>query len=481
MADVTPQQWRDKLLPRLVQRMSYVSAQRRWYDGPHPWPTAPSTTNDLYERFCRLAETNVCGLVVDAPMERLRVDGVRLSADPGADLDAWDRVWQRNQLDAGSVSAHEEALKVGSGYVLVWPAGDAGPQVTIEDALECIVAYEPGSRRVRRAALKAFTDPDAGEQVVTVWTPAEVVTWRRPVAESILAVDSLAWGRPLVDASGWTIDEQASGPHQFRAVPLVELNPRAVEISRSVVTIQQRINKAMFDSLVIGEYQAFRQRYAIGIEVKTDAEGNPVNPLQSGPERVWLLESDDPSTAKIGELAAADLSDHEKRIDGDIHRLAAVTKTPLYYVSGGLVNVSADAIRAAEAGLIAKCRNHQLMFGQSWEEVFRLALIADGQTPPEMIEMVWADPESRSLAERADAALKLRQAGYPFSAVARKMGETQVEIDRLVAEAGARSTEQELGELVQKVYLGVPDVVSASEARALLARAGFPLSVSSGP
>ncbi len=72
-------------------------------------------------------------------------------------------------------------------------------------------------------------------------------------------------------------------------------------------------------------------------------------------------------------------------------------------------NLSADAIRASEGGLHAKVTGHQASLGEGWEEVLRLA----GRMLPEPVDLSpraslqWADRESRSLAERADAAAKL--------------------------------------------------------------------------
>lgn len=410
---------RSDLLERLTSRLPDIQRRRRYYDGTHPQPTAPNQTTELYRRIASLARTNVCGLVVDAVMERLAIDGVR--TDSAADLGLWRDVWAANALDAEAEVAHAEALKVGRSFVLVWPTPD-GVSVTVEDPAELLVAYEPGNRRRATAAIKAFRDGDTLD--VTLWTASYVARWGQTAGRWALA----------------SIDTNPLG-----VVPVVELmcrphfgQPKAI-LTDSLLTIQDRINKTTFDLLVLSEFQAFRQRYAIGIEVETftDPDTGAVkakNPLTVGPDRTWLLQADDPSKAQIGQLDAADLGPHREQIEADIKLAAAISKTPVYYLLSGMINVSADAIRAAETGHVAAVRSHQRSFGEAWEAVFGLAARALGQPAGADLEVMWASPESHSLAELADASLKLQQAGYPFEAIARRLGESQEEIARLQAQ-----------------------------------------------
>lgn len=81
--------------------------------------------------------------------------------------------------------------------------------------------------------------------------------------------------------------------------------------------------------------------------------------------------------------------------------------------------------------------SHKPSAGEGWEEVLRVA----GRMLPEPVELspraeiAWHDHESRSLAERADAALKLGQSGLPWTAVAETaLNFSQTEIARISAE-----------------------------------------------
>ncbi len=454
MIDRTPEQWRDILLVQLASRRSGHDRLRNYYSGAQPLPTAPSTATDTYRRLAELGVTNMCGLVVDTVNERLRPVGVRLSADADADLVIWREIWQANNLDADWSIAQEEALKIGRCPVLVWP-DDENPDhinVTVEDADEVIVAYAPGTRRRRVAAMKTYSDGEI--EYATVWLPSFVQSWWRYQKSSpkspVLSSDGstirmLHVPKTYTVRNLWEDDPTLTGTNPLGRIPVVELLSKpsvkgvpAPELSTAVLHLQNRINKTMFDAVVSSEFGSFPLRYTIGIELQRNPDGTPINPLVIGPNRVAALVAQDGQTGTIGQLEPFPLADLLNLADASIKHLASISQTPVYYLLSGLSNVGADSIRAAETGHVAKIINHQTIFGEAAGEIFRLALLARGMgSPPPDIALQWAAPETRSPAELADAAIKLAQAGYPFMAIARYMGETPSEIERLVKERAA--------------------------------------------
>ena len=438
----TPEQWRDRLVRDLANRIPVLCSLQEYIDAEHPMPTAPSNCTPEYRRLARLATLNLCELVVDAVSERLTVVGVR--RDGTADMVSWRELWQANELDAEQITVHESALGVGRSFVLVWPSDSGAAVITPEDPCEVIVAYEPGTRH-RVAALKVFADTDAGLAFATLWRPGVVYRWVAPLPKSV-NLKRLRWREPVeADGFGAVSDPM---PAQFGdLIPVVEFvcrpnmqhQPRP-ELSRSVLRVQDRINKTRFDQTVLGEAQAFPQRYTIGIEIEHNADGTAVNPLKSGPERVWALaasDGGDASSAKVGQLDAADLSQHGKQVEADVHFVASISRTPVTYLLGDLVNVSTDTVRMAEQGLVKKAERHQVVFGERWEEVVRLAALASDL--PEVagdpaLEVVWAHAGSRSEAEVVDAALKKKALDVPFGQLAEDIGYTPTQISAMQAE-----------------------------------------------
>lgn len=426
--ELTPEQWRDKLASRLASRRKVHRKYRDRYDGIHPLPVAPNK-DENFRRLVALSDANMCANIIDAVTERLTVLGVSLNdGDTEASAAAWRQLWKEPGLEVEVPLIIEEAVKATRSFALVWPTDD-GVEVTAEDPDEVIVAYAAGSRRHREAALKMWND--AGTEYAWLTLPETLHYWQRSKGGK--------W-------EPWDGPDGAADENPLGAVPFVEFRSRpklngdpVPELSRGVLRSQDRLNKRLFDSVIMGEHQAFPQRVAIGIEIKTDAEGNPVNPLKSGPERVWALQKDpdDPNgSAQVFQLDAADLRQHIDVVEFDIRMLATQSKTPLYELAGQLVNVAGDTVAALNVGHVKKVMRHQRAFGLDIVELFRL--IADARDDVELgdmsaVEVRWADPELRTLSEKADAATKLSSVGYPFQAVAETMGESDARIEELLA------------------------------------------------
>ena len=76
------------------------------------------------------------------------------------------------------------------------------------------------------------------------------------------------------------------------------------------------------------EFAAFRQRWASGIEIDYDKEGNAKPPFTAGVERLWVSENPE---VKFGDFDAADLEQFLKVKDSFRTDIAIITFTPLYY------------------------------------------------------------------------------------------------------------------------------------------------------
>src|SRR5690606_27531093 len=92
-----------------------------------------------------------------------------------------------------------------------------------------------------------------------------------------------------------------------------------------------------------------------------------------------------------------------------------VLALPPHYMGFATTNPpSADAIRSSEAQLVKRCERKQSVFGGAWEEVMRIAArIAgvEGDADLRLLETVWRNPATPTVAQRADAAVKLYTAG----------------------------------------------------------------------
>lgn len=416
----------DDLLTTLLQRIDEPAAKYaaldRYYSGTQQLAyLSPESRRALGDRFGRLA-TNLPRLAVTSLAERLRVTGFVGS-------DVWPD-WLRNDLDQDSGIAHREALLLGSSYVIVWADQFGRPKVTVESAKQVAVLTDPGTRRIT-AAVKRWETAKTTE--ATVFLPTEIIRLR---AEQTGAT-----------TAGFTVVETL--PNPLGMVPVVRLknSDRLLDDGVSEIDdlrpLADSLNKILVDMMVTSEFVGRPRRWATGIELEErdvlDDDGNPtgeteaVNPIPEG-DRAMISEND---SAKFGQLEAAGLDGYSTAVDVLLGQIMAVSALPAHYV-GQLSDTpaSADALRAAEASLTARAEARQASFGRSWEDVARLMIaVRDGVDPLNVdVRVQWADAATRSIAQEADAVVKLFQAGLlPASYALKRLGYSDTEVTEIAA------------------------------------------------
>lgn len=444
-----PLWWLETLWGRLEERRKYADGMRCYYEGDHPLPMVLDKARDAFERLLRQSRLNIMGLVVDAAAERIQVDGFRIGDDTVGDKDA-HRIWQANNLDGDSDLLLTEAVKVGRAFVLVAPNRDdpMTPLVTPEDISQAIVAYVPGARRQRAAGLKVWEDEWTEQLMATVYLPDGLYKYaaaKPKVGEGVLPP---RWEPREVAGEPWP------APNPLGVVPLIEVPNRpdllgnAFSEMHDVTDDQDRINKTLLDRMMAQEFAAFRQRVLTGYEVPTDDNGQPIEPFKAAVDRLWVIEDEN---VQVKEFGATDITPYLKAVEADIQHIGARTRTPSQYLLGEMVNISGDALKAAESGLVSKVRQRQRPFGEALEEAVRLALTAAGDTRDlTRIETIWQDPEYRTEGELVDALVKMSTLGVPHEALWERWGATQTEIaqwQRLREQAAARVMDGDMAAL----------------------------------
>ena len=149
-----------------------------------------------------------------------------------------------------------------------------------------------------------------------------------------------------------------------------------------------------------------------------------------------MMISEAPET-KFGQLPGADLGAYEAAVKIMVGQIMAVSALPAHDVGIFTDNPSsADALRAAEASLAARAEARQQTFGRSWEDVARLIVgVRDGVDSAAVdVRVTWADPSTRSIAQEADAVVKLYGAGLlPAGYALAKLGYSADEIAEIRA------------------------------------------------
>lgn len=418
--------WVAKLDKALDARRPTIDRLNRYYEGDHPLPLVPERVGNAFQRWLKMSRSNWMGLVVEAVAERLAVQGIRYGRDQAADGEAWDGVWQANQLDTGSELVHLEALICGESYVTVEPGPD-GPRVLPEHPSQVIVATDPAMPGVRRAAWKKWVD-DSEMVFATLYLPDRIVRLR-----STVKVGALTGGSKVV----W-VPREETVVNPVGQVPVIPFSNRARLLApgrseiADLLDSQDRINETLFMRVMATQYSSFRQRAASGLPLDTDPNtGLPMMPFKPTMTDLWV--SENPET-RWHEFSETSLGGYIEAVEADVQHIAAQSHTPPHYLLGKMANLSGDALKAVEAGLVSKVRRRMVHFGESWESMFRLAFLVQGDQAKAGVsnsEIVWRNPEFRSDAALADATVKLHAEGLlPTEMAQEKIGMSPGEIER---------------------------------------------------
>jgi hypothetical protein len=422
----------------LAGRQVLLQRLQDYHDGKHRLAFTSQKFRDAFGGMFSAFADNWMQLVVDAVEERLNVEGFRFGENPASDKDAW-LIWQANGLDAESQLAHSEALIKGDSYAIVWGDDEGNPKVSIESPRDVVVAFAPGNRKKRVAALKRWRDDDGYHCVL--FTPDFVYKFDKDDRDV-----NGEWKPYMTTAEPWPL------PNPLGVVPVVPITNRgsltsAYGVSEflNVIPQQDAVNKLVADLLIASEYIAYPQRYVTGMEIPIDENtGRPIAPFNVSLDK--LLVAEDPA-AKFGSLTAGDLQNYVTGIDTLVQHIASQTRTPphYFYLNGNFP--SGDAIKSAETGLVAKTRRKMRFFGESWEEVMSLCfkVLGDPRGDIKTTETVWADPEYRSEAELADALVKRSAIGVPRQQLWEDAGYSQTQIARFKAMEAEDTLNQALG------------------------------------
>ena len=413
----SPEWWRDRLYEKLSDRTEATNVYDAYYECEHPLPHLHEKARTPFRRLLRMSRANYCELVVDAFVGRLEVSGFQSDTTGESDDAAWG-LWQDNNLDGASQLAFLEAAIRGTAYLMVEPDG-ASYRITPEHPTQVIVDYRPDAPGEPAAALKLWLDDWTGQLCSTVYLPTRVYKWQAPEPQAGMKPQ---WVRREVRGEEW------GGKNALGEVPFAELanrprmlKPGASEL-RSVTGIQDRINKTIADRMITQEYAAFPQRWVTGMEIPTDENGQDVEPFNIGQDKILMAEE---AAAKFGSFPAADLSGYLKGVETDVKDIAAITSTPPHYLLGAMVNLSAEALKAAEAGLIHKIYQRRRFLEEGLERMMRLAGIASSDA-----RIVWKSPEWRTEGELVDALVKMSTLGVPREVLWERWGATPQEIER---------------------------------------------------
>jgi hypothetical protein len=424
----------DQAVTRARELLDYHTSERtkldrirRYWKGRQRLPAViPRSAPREVRVMAAIARVNICDIVVESLTQSLFVDGFRAEivrdtqgeavedGQGGETFDentaGWDS-WQRNKLDRGQSRTHRAAVAYGTGYAVVTPGAVGGrsvPLVTTRSPRKLLAMYDENPDypayalerpRARGGPWRLYDD----ELVHRLWLQTGGsdggAFMRRPDSSAPHGLDVCPVVRfsdvedddlddePASESVGWP-GGITDGIVAGQVAPLVPL--------------QDQIDLITFNLLVAQHYTAFRQRWAVGWL------GSEELRMASAASQLWTFE-DHPDDLKLGEFSQTELTGYIKSREASLRHAATLSQTPVHELIGELINLSAEALAAAEAGKDRKVDERKTGFGESWEQVFSLVGKLTGDTVPDDAEVVWRDTSARSFAQVVDGLGKLAQ------------------------------------------------------------------------
>lgn len=418
-------------LAKISVRRAHIDTAWRYYEGDHPALWMTDKMGDLFKGMASNLSDNLCGLAVDSVLNRLRVTGWT-DTDPVLDMagdvavtqaQAAQALWSINSLDLEQEDLYRHALVSSVGYVLAWPDERGLPDVTVQDPRSTWVEYR-GATGERLWGLRTWHDE--GTWHANLYHPDRVVR---------LVVPGRSDSKRLPDSGRFVLDGDDPGgpsPLAVQQVALVPFQRRrgAPGYLKSLIPVQDKINKLAANKMVAAEFAAFRQRVFI------TTQSLPDNAITNAPDRAIVLDPGSPDApTSVQEFAVTELSNYDQSIAAEVAKFATIAPLPRHLILGdGGAPPSGEQVKADEGPFVALVDAYVDRFGAAWSDVVGLFGIAAGPA--------WADTTVHNDEAVARTVKTFVDAGVPAGlALQRYAGWSEDEVAEVDAATSAQAVQ----------------------------------------
>ena len=409
-----------------------------YWRGRQDYPVLPNNVPREVRHLAKMSRVNLIALVVDVLAQGLFVDGFREPRAPANDAEVWD-IWQANGMDARQIGVHRATLAYGAAYVVVMPGAET-PVMRGRSPRQMTAVYD-------------WFDDEWPVMALDVRRDSRTVSYRLYDAEAVYFVEDEVDDVYRIDHCPLELTENAvvvgQAEHGMGVTPVVrfrnheDLDDDSCLLGEiePLMPLQDQIDHTTFGLMVAQHFQAFKQRYIIGWM------GDSETSQATAASRLWSFEDPD---VKVGEFGEVNLGGYLDSRTATTELLATLSQTPPHHLLGKLVNLSAEALAAAESGQRRKIAERETTWGESWEQALRLAADTQGVVVDDAAEVRWRDTEARSLAATVDALGKLSQmlAVPPQELWERVPGVSQQDVERWKAAAESQDAFAQLNAML---------------------------------
>lgn len=405
---------------------------RRYATGQQALPlVVPRDAPAEVRELARIARINLIAIVLNSLVQSLYVDNIRVTdtpgpaagAPPGTDLvpagddpDApikpiW-KTWQANRLDRGQGGLYRAVFQYGWGYNVATP-GTPTPVVRAVSPRRMYALYDPDEPDYPIMAIEWLKRPGERYRLYAVDDQGEVGVYDLGYDSKLKRFSLLRSSRisqidyvPIIKYLPFEDLDSDDEPIPFRAVGSAQNTTTAVMTAGEVaplMTLQDQVDVSSFALKGAEWYSAFRQRW-----VKGWVPENRTMKMKSAASQLWTFE-EHPDDIELGEFNQTELSGMLDSREAVLKYAATLSETPVHELIGELVNLSAEALAAAEAGRDRKVELAKTSLGESHEQLAQTIGDLIGVEVPDDIEVVWRDTSARAFGAIIDGLGKVAQ------------------------------------------------------------------------
>jgi hypothetical protein len=378
---------------------------------------APAEVREL----ARISRINLIKIVIMSLVESLYLDNIRVTQEdidvdpeaaggglvpPQGPDNVIAPIWQAlqaNRFDRGQSGLYRAVFEYGIGYVIATP-GKPEPVIRTFSPRSVTALYSDDEPDYPRQAFERRRNggyrfyEQSGTGGAQVWTfayDADKKTMTANDGPADLGVDYVPVIRYVADED-LDLDDEPMSPEPFG-----QFNGRnttcivAGEVA-PLMTLQDQQDVSSFALASAMWYSAFRQRWIVGWTPE-----NTAAKMKAGASQMWTFE-DSPEDVKLGEFSETSLDGFLRAREAVLKYGATLSQTPVHELIGELVNLSAEALAAAEAGRDRKVDLAKTCLGESHEQLAQTIGEYKGIEVPDTIEVVWKDTSARAFGALID-------------------------------------------------------------------------------
>jgi len=416
----------------------------RYLSGDQPLAFATEKFKEAFGTVFKEFAYNLCETVVDAHTDRMEITGFgsddddamrearRKAIEAGQEIEASEQslaqraqdIWDANNMDERAGQVHADMFAYGDAYVIV-------------DVIDNQPVIWPGKPTEMRIA---YSDQRPGQRIAAARLWGEGTLWRLNVwTETELAKYQ---ARRTKDAKDYPQKASEWEPYSEQPEPIpnpipgivpvfhfgnnARVNDYGVSELRSVIPLQDGVNKTVTDMMVAMEFYAFRQRVLLGVSLDPNDEQakQMLENFQTGLTRMIYLDGADGKLPSIEEFSETNIKQYIDVIERYEKKVAIITKVPRnYFGQRNADAISGESKRMDDTPFTKKIEKREKAAGSVWSEVQTYALQVTGApAQPGDLRVNWAPADPMSDIEEWTLAGMKKGNGMPFEQMLKEMG-----------------------------------------------------------